>query len=106
MRTPPWRTRRQYHDNHSIRILKDFFHIDVVHMTLLKTIWLVGSISLLFWAFICIVTSFLALEKFNLTDVPLSWLIHIAISTMMNLVSTLVAAGITIAVSMMFIAIM
>src|SRR4051812_41965513 len=91
--------------SHSIRLLMDFLHIDVVHMTLLKRVWLVGSISLLFWALICIVPSFLALETFNLTDVSLSWMIPIAISTMVTLVSTLVAAVITIVVSMMFIAI-
>src|SRR3954463_9271089 len=83
----------------------EFLHIDVVHMTLLKRVWLVSSISLLFWAFICIVPSFLALEAFNLTDVSLSWLTPIAISTMVTLVSTLVAAVITIVVSTMFISI-
>src|SRR3954467_7950978 len=84
----------------------DFFHIDVVHLTLLKRLLLVGFISLLFWAFICIVPSFLALEAFNLTNVPLSWLIPFAISIMVTLVSTLVSTVITIVVATMFIAIM
>src|SRR4051812_17686894 len=77
--------------SHSIRLLMDFLHINVVHMTLLKRVWLVGSINLIFGAFMCIVPIFIALETFNLTDVPLSWLIPIAISTMVTLVSTLVA---------------
>src|SRR4051812_12124911 len=78
--------------SHCIRFLIDFLNIDVVHLTLLKRAWLVGSISLLFWAFICIVLSFLALEALNLTNVSLSKLtsIAIAITTVMALVSTLV----------------
>src|SRR4051812_41432655 len=76
--------------SHSIRFLIDFLHIDVVHLTLLKWVWLVGSISLLFWPFICIVPSFLTLEALNLTDISLSRLTSIAITTVMALVSTLV----------------
>src|SRR4051812_21270879 len=51
--------------SHSIRLLIDFFHIDVVHLSLLERVGLVGSLNFLFWAFICIMPHILALEAFH-----------------------------------------
>src|SRR3954470_3848558 len=76
--------------SNSIRILIDFLHIDVVHLSLLKRVGLVGSFNFLFWAFIFIVPSLLAFEALTLTDVSFCRLTSIAIPTVVVLVSTLV----------------
>src|SRR4051812_5198793 len=76
--------------SNSIRILIDFLHIDVVHLSLLKRVGLVGSFNFLFWAFICIMPHLLALEAFNLTNVLLDRLTSTSTSTVMALISTLV----------------
>src|SRR3954466_8794469 len=55
--------------SNSIRFLIDLFHIDVVHLSLLKRVASVGSFHFLFWAFICIMPHLLALETVNLTMV-------------------------------------
>src|SRR4051812_16827516 len=85
-----WKRIKLEHTSHSIIFLIYFLHIDVVHLSLMERVGLVGSISLLFWAFICIVPSFLALEALNLTDVPFCRLTSIAIPTVVAFVSTLV----------------
>src|SRR3954471_10507442 len=76
--------------SNSIRILIDFFHIDVVNLPFLKRVGLVGSFNFLFWAFICIMPQFLAFEALNLTNVLLDRLTSTAISTVVALISTLV----------------
>src|SRR3954463_1948139 len=76
--------------SHIIRLFIYFFHIDVVHLSLLERVGLVGSFNFIFWAFICIVPSFLAFEALNLTDVSFCRLTSIVISTVVALVSTLV----------------
>src|SRR3954463_3156222 len=61
--------------NNSIRLLIDLLHTDVVHLSLLKRVGLVGSFNFLFWAFICIMPHLPALEAFILTYVFLAgWL--------------------------------
>src|SRR4051812_9491840 len=76
--------------SHSIRFFIDFFHIDVVHLSLLEGIGLVGIFNFLFWALISIVTHLLTLEAFNLTEIFLYRLTSTSTSTMVALVSTLV----------------
>src|SRR4051812_14019668 len=70
----------------------DFLHIDVVHLSLLKRVGLVGSFNFLFWAFICIMPHLLALETLNLTKIFLDRLASTATSTsiVVALKSTLV----------------
>src|SRR3954465_7270405 len=67
--------------SNSIRFLIDLFHIDVVHLSLLKRVGLVGSFNFLFWAFICIMHHILALEALNLTIIFLDRLASTATST-------------------------
>src|SRR3954471_8933382 len=76
--------------SNSIRLFINVFHIDVVHLSLLKRVGLVGSFNFLFWAFICIVPSFLAFEALNLTDVSFCRLTPITTTTVVFLVSSLV----------------
>src|SRR3954469_10565309 len=76
--------------SHSIRFLIDIFHIHVVHLSLMEMVGLLGSFNFLFWAFICIVPSFLAFEALNLTDISFSRMTSIAIPTVVASVSTLV----------------
>src|SRR3954465_5433713 len=78
--------------SNNIRLLIDFLHINVVHLSLLKRVGLVGSFSFLFWAFICIMPHLFALEAFNLTDVSLNRLTctSTTITTVVALMSTLV----------------
>src|SRR3954467_4618104 len=78
--------------SNNIWFLIDFFHIDVVHLSLLKRVGLVGSFNFLFWAFICIMHHLLALETFNLTKILLDRLASTATSTsiVVGLISTLV----------------
>src|SRR5215216_1725799 len=67
--------------SHSIRFLIDLFHIDVVHLSLLERVGLVGSFNFLFWEFICIIPHLLALETFNLTKILLDRLASTTTST-------------------------
>src|SRR3954466_3253125 len=78
--------------SNSIRFLIDFLHIDVVHLSLLERVGIVGSFNFLFWAFICIMPHLLALETFNLTEILLDRLASTATSTsiVVALISTLV----------------
>src|SRR3954466_8295847 len=78
--------------SHSIGLLIDFLHIDVVHLSLLERVGLVGSFNFLFWAFICIMSHLLALETFNLTKILLDRLASTTTSTsiVVAFVSTLV----------------
>src|SRR3954465_13050372 len=78
--------------SNNIRFLIDLFHIDVVHLSLLERVGLVGSFNFLFWAFICIMPHLLALETFNLTKILLDRLASTATSTsiVLALISTLV----------------
>src|SRR3954466_10524663 len=78
--------------SNSIRLLINFLHIDVVHLSLLKRVGLVGSFNFLFWAFICIMPHLLALEAFNLTKILLDRLVSTTTSTsiVVALISTLV----------------
>src|SRR3954467_3438435 len=78
--------------SNNIWFLIDFFHIDVVHLSLLERVGLVGSFNFLFWAFICIMPHLLALETFNLTKILLDRLASTTTSTsiVVALISTLV----------------
>src|SRR3954471_19430157 len=78
--------------SHSIRFFVYFFHIDVVHLSLLEGIGLVGTFNFLFWALISIVPHLLTLEAFNLTEIFLYRLTSnsTSTSTVVALVSTLV----------------
>src|SRR3954468_2360712 len=78
--------------SHSIRFLIDLFHIDVVHLSLLERVGLVGSFNFLFWAFICIMPHLLTFEVFNLTEILLDRLASTTTSTsiVVVLISTLV----------------
>src|SRR3954471_19305608 len=76
--------------SNSIRFLIDLFHIDVVHLSLLKRVGLVGSFNFLFWAFICIMPHLLALETFNLTKILLDRLAFTTTSIVVVLIPTLV----------------
>src|SRR3954469_19311748 len=76
--------------SNSIRLLINFLHIDVVHLSLLKRVGLVGTFNFLFWAFICIMPHLLALETFNLTKVLLNRLASTTTSIVVAFISTLV----------------
>src|SRR4051812_8710250 len=76
--------------SNSIRFLIDLFHIDVVHLSLLKRVGLVGSFNFIFWAFICIMPHLLALETFNLTKILLDRLASTTTCIVVVLVPTLV----------------
>src|SRR3954470_20201336 len=78
--------------SNSIRLLINFLHIYVVHLSLLKRVGLVGSFNFLFWAFICIMPHLLAFETLNLTKILLDRLASTttSISTVVALISTLV----------------
>src|SRR3954467_13060353 len=78
--------------SNNIWFLIDLFHIDVVHLSLLKRVGLIGSLNFLFWAFICIMPHLLALETFNLTKILLDRLASTTTSTsiVVVLVPTLV----------------
>src|SRR4051812_38653402 len=78
--------------SHNIRFLIYLFHIDVVHLSLLERVGLVGTFNFLFWALISIVTHLLTLEAFNLTEIFLVRLTSTTTSTsiVVALVSTLV----------------
>src|SRR3954467_6621456 len=76
--------------SNNIWLLIDFLHIDVVDLSLLKRVRLVGSFYFLFWAFICIMPHLLALETLNLTNILLDRLTSTATSTMVAFISTLV----------------
>ena len=94
--------------SNSIRILIDFLHIDVVHLSLLKRVRLVGSLNFLFRAFICIMPHILALETFNLTNVLLDRLASTAtsITTMVALISTLVVLVLVIVMTTVILVVM
>src|SRR3954462_15601753 len=76
--------------SHNIRFLIYFFHIDVVHLSILEGIGLVGTINFIFSALISIVPHLLTLEAFNLTEIFLYMLTSTSTSTVVALVSTLV----------------
>ena len=93
--------------NLTICCLNDFFHSDMVDMTLLEGIGLVGIKSPALWASTSIVTSLLAFEALNVAEVlldssvvmMLSIVIPITVSTMMvNFMVTIVAFVTTIVV--------
>src|SRR4051812_7270042 len=94
--------------SHTIRLFIYLFHIDVVHLSLLERVGLVGSFNFLLWAFICIVTNFLAFEALNLTDVSFCRLtpITITISSVVALVSTLVVLVLVIIMTVMMLVVM
>src|SRR3954464_3633118 len=93
---------------HSIRLLIDFLHIDVVHLSFLERVGLVGSFNFLFWAFICIMPHLLALEAFNLTNVLLDRLTSTStsITTVVALVSTLVVLVLVIVMTTVMLVVM
>src|SRR3954462_1963199 len=88
--------------SNSIRLLTNFLHIDVVHLSLLKRVGLVGSFNFLFWAFICIMPHLLALETSNLTKILLDRPASTTTSTsiVVALVSTLVILVLVIVMTM------
>src|SRR3954471_8940490 len=92
--------------SNSIRLLIDFLHIDVVHLSLLKRVGLVGSFYFLFWAFICIMPHLLALETLNLTNILLDRLTSTATSTVVALISTLVVLVLVIVMTTMMLVVM
>src|SRR3954468_17893114 len=94
--------------SNSIRLLIDFLHIDVVHLSLLKRFGLVGSLNFLLWAFICIMPHLLALEAFNLTNVLLDRLASTStsISTMVALISSLVILVLVIVMTTVMLVVM
>src|SRR3954464_979194 len=94
--------------NNNIWLLIDFLHIDVVHLSLLKRVGLVGSFNFLFWAFICIMPHLLALETLNLTNILLDRLASTATSTttVVALISTLVILVLVIVMTTVMLVIM
>ena len=70
---------------YSIRLLLDLFHIDVVHMSLLKWVWLVCIISFLLRALIGIMTHLLTLEAFHLTDILPGGVIMVTLSIVITI---------------------
>src|SRR4051812_21850679 len=76
--------------SYSIRLFIYFYHIDVVHLSLLERVGLVGSFNFLFWAFIFIMPHLLTLETLNPTEIFLYRLTPITTSTVVALLSTLV----------------
>src|SRR3954469_25252230 len=78
------------HTSNNIRFLIDLFHINVVHLSLLERVGLVGSFNFLFWAFIGIMSHLLALETFNLTKILLDRLASTTTSIVVVLVPPLV----------------
>src|SRR3954469_8191630 len=94
--------------SNSIRLLINFLHIDVVHLSLLKRVRLVGSFNFLFRAFICIMPHLLALETLNLTNVLLDRLASTATSTatVVALISTLVVLVLVIVMTTVMLVVM
>src|SRR3954469_21234117 len=94
--------------NHSIRFLIDLFHIDVVHLSLLERVGLVGTFNLIFWALICIMPHLLTLEAFNLTEILLDRLASTTTSTsiVVALVSTLVVLVLVIIMTTVMLVVM
>ena len=94
--------------SHSIGLLINLFHIDVVHLSLLERVGLGGSFNLLFWAFICIMPHLLALETFNLTKILLDRLASTTTSTsiMVALISTLVVLVLVIVMTTVMLVVM
>src|SRR3954463_16343677 len=94
--------------SNSIRLLIDLLHINVVHLSLLKRVGLVGSFNFVFWAVICIMPHLLALEAFNLTDVSLNRLTSTptSITTVVALMSTLVVLVLIIIMTMVMLVVM
>src|SRR4051812_25436495 len=76
--------------SHRIRFFIYFLHIDVVHLSLLEGIGLVGTFKFLFGALISIVSHLVTLETLNLTDISLCRMTSTSTSTVVALVSTLV----------------
>src|SRR3954470_22027799 len=95
-------------NSNSIRFLINFLHIDMVHLSLLKRVGLVGSFNFLFWAFICIMPHLLALETLNLTDILLDRLASTATSTttVVALISTLVVLVVVIVMTTVMLVVM
>src|SRR3954471_17175016 len=94
--------------SNSIRFLIYFLHIDVVHLSLLKRVRLVGSFNFLFWAFICIMNHLFALETLNLTKILLDRLASTTTSTsiVVDLISTLVILVLVIVMTTMVLVVM
>ena len=94
--------------SNSVRLLIDLLHIDLVYLSLLKRVGLVGSFNFLFWAFICIMPHLLALEAFNLTNVLLDRLASTAtsITNVVALISTLVVLVLVIVMTAMMLVVM
>ena len=94
--------------SNSIWLFIDFLHIDVVHLSLLKRVGLVGSFNFLFWAFICIMPHLLAFKALNLTNVLLDRLASTAtsITNVVALISTLVVLVLVIVMNAMMLVVM
>src|SRR4051812_7874871 len=94
--------------SNSIRLLINFLHIDVIHLSLLKRVGLVGSFNFLFWAFICIMPHLLAFETLNLTKILLDRLASTATSTttVVALISTLVILVLVIVMTTVMLVVM
>src|SRR5215216_548921 len=94
--------------SHNIGLLINFFHIDVVHLSLLERVELVGSFNFLFWEFICIIPHLLALEAFNLTKILLDRLASTTTSTsiVVVLVPTLVILVLVIVMTTVMLVVM
>src|SRR3954465_3929450 len=94
--------------SNNIWLLIDFLHIDVVDLSLLKGVGLVGSFNFLFWAFICIIPHLLALETLNLTKIVLDRLAPTATSTttVVALVSTLLILVLVIVMTTVMLVVM
>src|SRR4051812_36342481 len=94
--------------SNSIMFLIYFLHIDVVHLSLLKRVRLVGSFNFLFWVFICIMPHLLALETLNLTKILLNRLASTATSTstVVALISTLVILVLVTVMTTVFVVMM
>src|SRR3954471_11599176 len=94
--------------SHSIGLLINLFHIDVVYLSLLERVGLGGSFNFLFWASICIMPQLLTLETFNLTDISLCRLTTTSTptSTVVTLVSTLVVLVLVIIMTTVMLVVM
>src|SRR3954468_23189974 len=94
--------------SNSIRLLIDLLHIDVVYLSLLERVGLVGSFNLLLWEFICIMPHLLAFEAFNLTDVSLNRLTctSTTITTVVALMSTLVVLVLVVVMTTVMLVVM
>jgi hypothetical protein len=66
--------------DHSIRLIHDILHTDMVDMTPLEWVGLAPIVFLGLRAFICIVPHLVALEAFHLTDVLLDVVVVVVVA--------------------------